>query len=473
MKKGVILLQARFHGRKAQRPYKAKKRSAICIQSQARKWRDQGNFKRKKDAAIKIQACFRRWYGERGFQRGKAAVIRLQALGRRKKPRRDFQLLKKGVVPLQARFRGRKAQLPYQLMKKSAIRIASWIRKRKCTSTFQKFVRATILVQKVLRGKLERLRLPKRRNAYNVSVHYDLECKQLLVANRMELYNIFSSYMDKVEPAIKRKEAALFALHFRFVPDITTKNGFGELITELVTILNDDPDNKVKIEALEAPLHFIAFLRLLILVARVRLRNISNTKTISLAESLSEMLELMDDSNGKQKMGGSLARNSFTSGRMIYAGSAKLPCLEFTRKKDLQLWLLEKHFRGSSSVATNLKVKTAKGSTVNVAVGSSFNEFSEPCLSRSPPGPAKEASPRPHKESKSPAHSAISPDTGNLKKKNSYTDCFMQRIGPKKTTAPRTKSLTDLNARNLSQRRGSFMMEGYSQATCAPPKKNK
>jgi len=196
-------------------------------------------------------------------------------------------------------------------------------------------------------GSTWELCLAKRKRVHRsrvISINYDVECKQLLVANRSELYYIFKSYMDNVEPAIKRENAILFAVHFRVVPDILSRVRFEGLITELVQILNDDPEQDVKIETGDAPLHFIAFLRLLILLARV-----SGEGKIPLVATLSNILRMMDASEGKKKMGGVLSRNSFSVGDMVYAGSGKLPSKQKALVFDLQQWLLESHFKGSEN----------------------------------------------------------------------------------------------------------------------------
>jgi len=243
-------------------------------------------------------------------------------------------------------------------------------------------LRAILRIQSIFRGKIERLRLLKRQKAHKTSINYDILCKQLLVANRSELYHIFKSYMDKLEPAIKRKNAGLFAVNFRLVPEVVTRTRLNELISELVQILNEDPDSKeVKIESVEAPLHYIAFLRLLILLAR-ETEKATKGQTLSLGTRLSDLFRKMDASGGKQKMGGSLSRNSYSSGDMIYANSAKLPSPAKALAFDLQKWLLDTHFKGSENAANCVQAKTASGAAIKVNISSNSVEESSPLLSR-------------------------------------------------------------------------------------------
>jgi len=193
--------------------------------------------------------------------------------------------------------------------------------------------------------------------AQMVEADSDVHCKQLLVANRAELYNIFSCYMDKPRKAILRSNAHLFAVHFRLVPQFASRRTFDALIDELVVILNEDPNNEgVIISREEAPMTYISFLKMLVLLARHSVRSFGNIP-LTVGRSLNEIIVFMDQSGGKQKMGGELSRNSFSSGDMIYLDSPKLPDEETAMRFNLKQWLKDTHISKKHS-PSNKKILT-------------------------------------------------------------------------------------------------------------------
>jgi len=360
-KRGIILLQALARRKKLQADYRKIRKGIILLQAILRGRKAFALYQIQRTSIITIQTWFRKWRAFIAYQRALKAVRLLQPYSRGMVARIKYQRALKAIILIQSVIRMWLARRIYVKHIAAFIRFQQKWRKVKRSDRAWVMLRAVLRIQSVFRGKMQRMRLEKRKKAHMISINYDVECKQLLVANRSEFYNIFKSYMDKVEPAIKRKNAVLFAVNFRIVPELVTRHRFDQLITELVQILNEDPDSlEQKIETVDAPLHYIAYLRLLILLARVADDNYKGEK-VSLGTHLSNILRMMDASGGKQKMGGSLSRNSFSSGNMIYLGSVKLPSHEKALAFDLQQWLLDTHFRGSSRVGNTMDAKTGKG----------------------------------------------------------------------------------------------------------------
>jgi len=232
-------------------------------------------------------------------------------------------------------------------------------------TTFQVCEGSAVKLQSFMRMATERCKYRRRRRAYMIDIDYDLECKQLLVANRDELYYIFTSYMDSALclPVIKRKDVCLFAINFKIVPLYLTRIKCDQLISEMVTIINENPDEENKIDAVDVSFQFIHFLRFLILIAR-KMTVTKDAEGLTPASRLNMLFKQIDASGGKCKMGGSLSRNSFTKGSMIYLGAKKIPSKEKALLFDLHKWQMEKHFRTPSSQGTPAKGPSSRSLVV-------------------------------------------------------------------------------------------------------------
>jgi len=185
---------------------------------------------------------------------------------------------------------------------------------------------SALKIQCFARMLAAKARYKKRQRAHTVHVSSDWRCKQLLVANREELYHMFNTYTDKEAPVIKRKDMALFALNMKIVPRLLSREQCDQLVTDLVSIINEDPLEQDKIEPSEAPLHFEHFLRFLLLFSsRLSVSNENDGQTI--ATRFNILLQTMDD-----------------LGSMHYLGSKKLPLREEALAFDLRVWFMEKHF---------------------------------------------------------------------------------------------------------------------------------
>uniref|UniRef100_A0A7S3XMV8 Uncharacterized protein n=2 Tax=Heterosigma akashiwo TaxID=2829 RepID=A0A7S3XMV8_HETAK len=247
----------------------------------------------------------------------------------------------------------------------------------------------------------------------------DAACKQLLVANRAELYHIFKCYMDRLTKAASRPTLQLFAVHFGFVPTHFTRRALNELLDHLVAAVNARKAARARARARRpsratgvqmangdeapldsntCPLSYINFLSLLVLMAHF---GRDGDRNESLAESLSRLLTFMDNSDGKSKMGGTSKRNSYSSGRMAYLDSPKLPDKEAALNFGIYRWYCDTHAQqwkgGSPSNKEALQFRTK--SSPSIIRRSSLSVFgSERSLSsaaskstRSPVSPAPTA----------------------------------------------------------------------------------
>jgi len=225
-------------------------------------------------------------------------------------------------------------------------------------------VKAVIKIQALFRKRKEQRRFGSRRRAKKIGVNADEICKQLLVANKDKLYNIFLNYMEQAEPVIKRAKALLFGVHFSIVPTYVSRHKMDNLINDLVKVHNDNPDEEEIIDLEDAPLNFLAFLSLLVFIPNFASADEIDTKKFSetkMGENLNRLFQSMDRSEGKHKMGGTMQRNTYDMGAMDYIGSSKLPSVEIANSFDFIDWLHRKHFQGkvrSRRIQHQLNVRT-------------------------------------------------------------------------------------------------------------------
>jgi len=317
-----------------------------------------------------IRGCIHRWRWPVIRKR----IIALQCCIRRWKCKRAYQYILRCITKAQASYRG------YKIRQAASLSHA---------------LKAILLIQRIWRRALARSDYFWRQRARRIDLNFDLRCKQLFVANRAELYNIFQCYMDQPRKAIMRSDAMLFAVNFKLVPTFVTRKQFEDLIDDIVEILNLDPVNKEnKIEQSTAPLNYIGFLKMLLLTAKASLEKLK--AKVAIAERLSEMFAYMDSSGGKQKMGGDLHRNAFSKGDMVYLdNAAKLPDPNSARAFDLDVWLQETHIQKKRSFRRQASGGSSDGGSPRVSRGSyPAPQSGSPRLSRRSPPSCGSGSPQ-------------------------------------------------------------------------------
>lgn len=361
-------------------------KAAVIVQAFLRMWVKQARYQKLNKGMTCLQACARRQKVQRLFLFQKSKLVLMQSFTRCHLRRKHFQRQRWGAVAFQTCFRRWNAQKRWRGVIKAVLMIQTELRQWLAWKKRQTLLRRIILLQRTWRTCslskefFERVRArnaatklqtwarmvqvsklyAKRIRARRIGVDYDIRCKQLLVANRSDLYHIFTSYISDVKTVVKKKEIMLFAVNFKIVPILFSRLKFEQLVTELVTIINEDPDKQGLATSTEdTPLTFVSFLMMLILIAS-KIPALQKGKQVSLAERLSQLFEKMDESGGKQKMGGRLSRNSSSNSIMVYIDSPKLPTIEMEKARsfDIQKWLVDTHFKSYNVMKSEAAMRT-------------------------------------------------------------------------------------------------------------------